>query len=531
MIEVKSKFKSGDIVVARDKLFVIKQGLANSIQQKSWSDVWYEYLAYRVRNNEISTKKVYVLKESEIRKAMLPPDSTREITKNVNLLECNQKEFQKGDVVWYEGKLYCIDNINLKIKKLVPNSMFCETFVDTNYMAYPVHYDSHTSSYVIKKEGRTSICGSESEWIGASNDFFNYVRDLSLRDEVDKETDMSFSADECTHTKVSSEECSVIKEQKTIEFTKGQFVRVKDQESIYRILNVELSSCWLEKLIIKGNKVSVDIIPVRKNHEKLECLSSYEESLLRHKSKPRVMRTIAQELRLEEMNRRFVESMSKNREMQEDINKAETIYSNLPSRIEAYTNELEEKALESFKRKYLAANTSLLDKVFIKIRELIRSLFDSIKGIFKQQPKDSEVPASTGVLQAVYAYADGFLPCPIETRDKLAVFVSEYKKINSENKKNHVINKIGDTIKIVHYELERDKGDMEKVNQIIDNMIEYIRLINESDKSNVNAKLELEYDYMKKLLEDTRNAKRVSQGDTKSFEDILKEDGFEINRD
>lgn len=186
---------------------------------------------------------------------------------------------------------------------------------------------------------------------------------------------------------------------------------------------------------------------------------------------------------------------------------------------------------KSPKYEIVTAKMSPLEKFLIKVTELVDGLLDSIKGIFKQQPKDNESLASTGVLQAIYAYVDGFLPCPTETRDRLAVFVSEYKKINSENKKSHVINKIGDTIKIVHYELERDKGDMEKVNQIIVNMIEYIRLINETDKSNVNAKLELEYDYMKKLLEDTRNAKRVSQGDMKSFEDILKEDGFEINRD
>lgn len=267
---------------------------------------------------------------------------------------------------------------------------------------------------------------------------------------------------------------------------------------------------------------------MRKDYEKLEHLSSYEESLLRRESKPKVMRTIAQELRLEEMNKRFVESMSKYRDKQEDAFKEEISRNKLHSHIEAYTSELEEEALESFKRKYLAANTSLLDKAFIKVRELIRDLLDSIKSVLKPQQKNDEALINTEVLQTIYAYVDGTLPCSIETRDKLAVFVSEYKKINSEDEKGRVTNKIGDTVKTIHYELERDKSDIEKVNKIIDSMIEYIRLVNESSKSNVDTKLELEHDYMKKLLEDTRNAKRVAQGDTKSFEDIVKEDSFEI---
>ena len=523
---MKSKFKSGDIVAARDKLFIIKQGLANSMQQKSWSDVWYEYLAYRVRNNEISTKKVYVLKESEIRKAMLPPDSTEEIAKSIHSFEHSQEEFQKGDIVWREGKLYCIDNINLKIKKLVPNSMFCETFVDTNYMAYPMHYDSHNSSYVIKKEGRTSICGSESEWIGASDNFFNCVSSVSLKDGLsESEVKSSISSSSYQESNASVFNDSL---QKLDAWHEGEYVRVKGEGGVYRILRVGSSSCWLDKLIIKGNNISVDIIPVRKDYEKLEHLSSYEESLLRRESKPKVMRTIAQELRLEEMNKRFVESMSKYRDKQEDAFKEEISRNKLHSHIEAYTNELEEEALESFKRKYLAANTSLLDKAFIKVRELIRDLLDSIKSVLKPQQKNDEALINTEVLQTIYAYVDGTLPCSIETRDKLAVFVSEYKKINSEDEKGHVINKIGDTVKTIHYELERDKSDIEKVNKIIDSMIEYIRLVNESSKSNVDTKLELEHDYMKKLLEDTRNAKRVAQGDTKSFEDIVKEDSFEI---
>ena len=168
------------------------------------------------------------------------------------------------------------------------------------------------------------------------------------------------------------------------------------------------------------------------------------------------------------------------------------------------------------------------EKLLTKITELVNGLLDSIKSVFKPQQKNDEALINTEVLQAIYAYVDGFLPCPTDTRDKLAVFVSEYKKINSEDEKGRVINKIGDTVKTVHYELERDKSDIEKVNKIIDSMIEYIRLVNEPSKSNVDTKLELEHDYIKKLLEDTRNAKRVAQGDTKSFEDIVKEDGFEI---
>lgn len=64
---MKSKFKSGDIVAARDKLFIIKQGLANSMQQKSWSDVWYEYLAYELHDGRANTDETYVLKEDEMR--------------------------------------------------------------------------------------------------------------------------------------------------------------------------------------------------------------------------------------------------------------------------------------------------------------------------------------------------------------------------------------------------------------------------------------------------------------------------------
>lgn len=180
------------------------------------------------------------------------------------------------------------------------------------------------------------------------------------------------------------------------------------------------------------------------------------------------------------------------------------------------------------KHEIATTRLSPTEKLLTKIAELVNGLLDSIKSVFKQQQKNDEALINTGVLQAIYAYVGGFLPCPTDTRDKLAVFVSEYKKINSEDEKGRVINKIGDTVKTIHYELERDKSDIEKVNKIIDSMIEYIRLVNESDKSNVNTKLELEHDYMKKLLEDTRNAKRVAQGDTKSFEDIVKEDGFNI---
>lgn len=400
---MKSKFKSGDIVAARDKLFIIKQGLANSMQQKSWSDVWYEYLAYELHDGRANTDETYVLKEDEMRYAILAPKFKEKIKSN--------------------------------------NSLLHETV--------PWEKDRH-------------------------------------------------------------------------------LIKVKGSNKPYCIIGIDLPFYLLSELIIRGNDIAIAPSHEIRHSQDLEQLSSHEKALLTGEVKPKVMSTIQQELQLESMNKRFVESMSKHRDKQESVFKTEISRNKLQFHIETYTSELEEKTLESFKRKYLAANTSLLDKVFIKVRELIRGLFDSFKSVFKQQQKNDEALINTEVLQAIYAYVDDFLPCPTDTRDKLAVFVSEYKKINSEDEKGRVINKIGDTVKTVHYELERDKSDIEKVNKIIDSMIEYIRLVNESSKSNVDTKLELEHDYMKKLLEDTRNAKRVAQGDTKSFEDIIKEDGFNI---
>lgn len=194
---MKSEFKSGDTVIFNDKLFLVKQGLASSTQPKKWEKVQFEYLAYRLRNVglnkkvEVDTEKVYVLKESEIRKAILPPLVSEEIDKSIYLRGNNQEESQE---------------------------------------------------------------------------------DAEVLD-------------------------------------KGRCVRVKGESGIYRILRVEPSSCWLDKLIIKGNDISAEVVPVRKEYEELEWLSPYEESLLRREAEPRVMSTIEQELRLEEMNNRFVKSM------------------------------------------------------------------------------------------------------------------------------------------------------------------------------------------------------------------------------
>lgn len=114
--------------------------------------------------------------------------------------------------------------------------------------------------------------------------------------------------------------------------------------------------------------------------------------------------------------------------------------------------------------------------------------------------------------------------CPTETRNKLTEFVDEYKRIGSESEKNHVVNKLSGTIKTIHHELEKGMDDIEKVNAIIDDMIEYVQIVNESSKHSTDAKLELEHDYVKKLIKDSKAVGKVT-----SVDEIIKSDGYEVS--
>lgn len=98
MIEVKNKFKSGDIAAARDKLFVVKQGFANSTQQKSWSDVKFVYLAYELQDGRTNNDKTHVLKEDEMRYVILAPKFRKKIKSNINSTH-ETVQWRKGDYV------------------------------------------------------------------------------------------------------------------------------------------------------------------------------------------------------------------------------------------------------------------------------------------------------------------------------------------------------------------------------------------------------------------------------------------------